>query len=204
MRTNRVLLAATASVLAFALTGCGGDDGGAKVPSAGGAETSASAGATGGGSGGGGGGGGEDELALYVKGQREWVTCMRDNGIDVPDPDETGQVDLSGQGLALKKNPKFIDASKKCSAKKPAVPESVEAANRPKLTPEQIKTKREYAACMQKNGAEDFPDPGPDGYGDEVNSGAPEWNQSSAGAQRAARTCAPIIGAPTDPPAGKG
>ncbi|MEV4877430.1 hypothetical protein [Streptomyces cyaneofuscatus] len=196
MRTNRVLLAATASVLAFALTGCGGDDGGAKVPSAGGAGTSASASAAG--------GGGEDDLAGYVKGQREWVKCMRDNGIDVPDPDETGQVDFSGQGLALKKNPKFMDASEKCSAKQPAVPESVEAANRPKLTPEQIKTKREYAECMQKNGAQDFPDPGPDGYGDDTNSGASGWDQSSAGAQRATRTCAPIIGAPANPPAGKG
>ncbi|MFF9068160.1 hypothetical protein ACF09E_22700 [Streptomyces sp. NPDC014891] len=196
---NRVLLAATATALAFALTGCGSDDGGAKVPSAAGGGTSASAGANAGG-----GGGGEDELTAYVKGQREWVTCMRDNGVDVPDPDETGQVDLSGQGLALKKNPKFIDASKKCSAKKPAVPESVEAANRPKLTPEQIKTKREYAECMQKNGAQDFPDPGPDGYGDETNSGTPGWDQSSAGAQRATRTCAPIIGAPADPPTGKG
>ncbi|MBT2379514.1 hypothetical protein AMK21_19325 [Streptomyces sp. CB00316] len=196
MRTNRVLLAATASILAFALTGCGGDDGGAKVPSAGGASTSASARAAE--------GGGEDDLAGYVKGQREWVKCMRDNGIDVPDPDETGQVDFSGQGLALKKDPKFMDASEKCSAKKPAVPESVEAASRPKLTPEQIKTKREYAECMQKNGAQDFPDPGPDGYGGDINSGAPEWDQSSAGAQRATRTCAPIIGAPTNPSAGKG
>ncbi|MET9290447.1 hypothetical protein [Streptomyces sp. NPDC003077] len=196
MRTKRVLLAAMASVLAFALTGCGGDDGGAKVPSAGGADKSASEKANGGGA--------EDELAVYVKGQREWVKCMRDNGIDVPDPDETGQVDLSGQGLALKKDPKFVGASKKCSAKKPAVPESVEAANRPKLTPEQIKTKREYAECMQKNGAQDFPDPGPDGYGGGSNSGEPEWDQSSAGAQRAMRVCAPIIGDPTNPPAGKG
>ncbi|MGW2084695.1 hypothetical protein [Streptomyces sp. NPDC001880] len=200
MRTNRVLLAATASVLVFALTGCGNDDDGAKVPSAGGADKSASAGATGGGSG----GGGEDELAAYVRGQREWVKCVRDNGVDVPDPDETGQVDLSGQGLALKKNPKFIDASKKCSAKKPAVPESVEAANRPKLTPEQIKAKREYAECMQKNGAPDFPDPGPDGYAGDNNSGVPEWNQSSAGAQRATRTCAPVIGDPANPPVGRG
>jgi hypothetical protein len=196
MRTNRVLLASVASVMAFALSGCGSDDGGAKVPSAGGAGTSASERANGGGA--------EDELAVYVQGQREWVKCMRDNGIDVPDPDESGQVDLSGQGLALKKNPKFVDASKKCSAKKPAVPESVEAANRPKLTPEQIKTKREYAECMQKNGAQDFPDPGPDGYGGDNNSGEPEWDQSSAGAQRATRVCAPIIGNPTNPPAGKG
>ncbi|MGV9251717.1 hypothetical protein [Streptomyces sp. NPDC003697] len=195
MRTNRVLLAAAASVMAFALTGCGGDDGGSKVPTAGGGGSSASAGRK---------GGGGDDVAAYVDSQRKWVACMRENGMDLPDPDSEGQVDLSGQGLAMKKDPKFIKATQKCAKLKGTVPQGLEEANEPKLTPAQIKVKRDYAACMQKNGAPDFPDPGPDGYGGNDNSGRPEWNQSSAGAQRAARLCAPIIGAPTNPPAGKG
>lgn len=200
MRTNRVLLAAAASVLAFALAGCGSDDGGAKVPTAdGGGGSSASAGKTAGTSGGGG-----NDVAAYVESQREWVACMRENGVDLPDPDAKGQVDLSDQGLALKKDPKFLNASKKCADLQGTVPQDLEEANKPKLTAEQIKAKRDYADCMQKNGAPDFPDPGPDGYAENDNSGEPSWDQTSAGAKRATRICAPIIGEPTNPPAAKG
>jgi hypothetical protein len=199
MGTNRVLLAAAASIVAFALAGCGSDDGGSEVPTAGGGDSSASATTTGE-------QGGGDEVAAYVKAQRDWVRCMRDNGVDAPDPDEKGHVDLgSGDGaLALKKDPKFRNASVNCADKQATVPESIENANRPKLTAAQIKVARDFAACMQKNGAPDYPDPGPDGYQRNNNSGIPEWDQSSAGAQRATRICAPISGNPTNQPPAKG
>ncbi|WP_328836458.1 hypothetical protein [Streptomyces europaeiscabiei] len=201
MGTNRVLLAAVASVVAFALTGCGGDDAGSKVPTAGGGDSSTPATTTGE-------QGGGDEVAAYVKAQRDWVRCLRDNGVDAPDPDEKGEVDFGdgdGDGTrALKKDPKFLDASKKCADKKATVPESVENANRPELTAAQIRAARDFAACMQKNGAPDYPDPGPDGYQRNNNSGIPEWDQSSAGAQRATRVCAPISGNPTNQPPAKG
>ncbi|MEU3615451.1 hypothetical protein ABZ725_24430 [Streptomyces sp. NPDC006872] len=197
--TNRVLPAVVASIAAFALAGCGGDDGGSKVPTADGGDSSASARTTGE-------QGGGDEVAAYVKAQRDWVECLRDNGVDAPDPDEKGEVDFgSGDGTrALKKDPKFLDASQKCADKKATVPESIEDANRPKLTAAQIKVARDFAACMQKNGAPDYPDPGPDGYQKNDNSGIPEWDQSSAGAQRATRICAPISGNPTNQPPAKG
>nr|WTB32303.1 hypothetical protein OG781_25020 [Streptomyces sp. NBC_00830] len=197
MRTNRVLLAAAASVMAFALTGCGSGEGGSKVPTAGGGGSSASAGKTGG-------QGGGNDVAAYVESQRKWVACMRENGVDLPDPDSKGQVDMSGQGLALKKDPKFLNASQKCADFKGTVPQALEDANQPKLTPAEIEAARDYAACMQKNGAPDFPDPGPDGYFSNTNSGQSEWDQSSAGAKRATRVCGHIIGVPTDAPAGKG
>lgn len=206
MRTNRLLLAATASVMAFAVTGCGSDDGGAKVPTAGDGTSSASAGTTGGSgaSGGGGGAGGADEIAAYIEGQRTYVACMRENGIDLPDPDAKGRIDYgnAGNAGAMKKDPKFLGASQKCASLAPPVPESLEKANNPKLTPEQLKVRRDYADCMQKNGAPDFPDPGPDG--DWGGSSGSEWDQTSAGAQRATRICAPINGDPTNPPPGKG
>lgn len=196
MRAYRVLLAAAASVMAFALTGCGSGDDGAKVPTAaGGGGSSASAGKTGG-------QGGGNDVAAYVESRRKWVACMRQNGVDLPDPDSKGQVDMSGQGLALKKDPKFMNASKKCAKFNATVPQALEP-DEPKLTSEQMKTQRKYAACMQKNGAPDFPDPGPNGNSND-NSGEPGWDQSSAGAQRATRVCAPIIGEPTNPPSGKG
>lgn len=199
MMTNRVLPAVVASIAAFALTGCGGDDGGSKVPTAGGGDSSASATTTGE-------QGGGDEVAAYVKAQRDWVECLRDSGVDAPDPDEKGEVDFGGAdgARALKKDPTFLKASQKCADKKATVPQSIEDANRPKLTAAQIKVARDFAACMQKNGAPDYPDPGPDGYQKNDNSGIPEWDQSSAGAQRATRICAPISGNPTNQPPAKG
>ncbi|MDT9692511.1 hypothetical protein Q5762_30115 [Streptomyces sp. P9(2023)] len=199
--TNRVLMAAAASVMALALTGCGSDDGGSKVPTAGGATSGTGTGGTGSGSGGSGGGGGsgDGELAAYIDGKRAFVKCLRENGIDAPDPDANGQVDL-GDNAALKKNPTFLKASEKCAAINPPVPEAVEKSLQPKLSPEQIKIRRDYAECMQKNGAPDFPEPAADGY----DAGDIEWDQTSAGAKRATRTCAPIIGDPVDPGPGKG
>lgn len=194
MRTTRVVLAVVASAVAFGLAGCGGGGaGGAKVPTADG-EHSTAAGKPGGQSGG-------SDVSAYVDSQRRWVACMRKNGIDLPDPDSKGQVDMSGLGLDMKKNPKFLNASTKCAKFSATVPQDLDTG--PKLTAAQLKIQRDYAACMQKNGAPDFPDPGPDANRND-NSGDPGWDQSSAGAQRATRICAPIIGAPTNPPAGKG
>ncbi|WP_030690238.1 hypothetical protein [Streptomyces globisporus] len=196
MRTNRVLLAAAAAVTAFALTGCGGGgDGGdeaGKIPTAGDGSPSARTGkATA--------GGGKDEVAAYVEAKRAWVKCMRENGVDVPDPDANGQVEL-GDGAALKKNPTFLKASRTCTSLNPPVPAEIERRLAPKLTPEQIKTRFAYAECMQKNGAPDFPDPEADGnvYGDV------QWDSTTAAAKRAVRTCAPIIGDPVQQGPGKG
>ncbi|MEU8541207.1 hypothetical protein AB0C52_14670 [Streptomyces sp. NPDC048717] len=196
MRTKRVLMAVvTASVMAVTVAGCGGGGDAPEVPTAAGGGASATAGGAKGGADGGGG----DELATYVNAQRKWVKCLRENGVDAPDPNARGQVDFGGDSLALKKDTKYLKASAKCESLLVPVPESVENGNRPKLTPQQIKVKRDYAACMQKNGAPDFPDPGPDGTAQ----GA-EWNQTSAGATRATRICAPIIGESPNPDAGKG
>ncbi|MFB8025288.1 hypothetical protein ACFQ6U_20875 [Streptomyces sp. NPDC056465] len=193
MRTNWVVLAAAASVMAFTLTGCGGDDGGAKVPTAGGGDASASASGTGG-------QGGGDDVAAYVTAQRAYVKCLRENGVDAPDPDARGNIDFGGgdQARALKKDQKFRTATEKCAEYQAAVPESVEKGNQPTLSAEQIKVKVEYAECMRKNGAADFPDPGPDGLGQG------EWDQTSAGGKRAARICGPIVGVPENPGRGKG
>ncbi|MFF1509223.1 hypothetical protein [Streptomyces sp. NPDC058326] len=200
MRTKRVLTAVAASVVAFALTGCGGgSDGSGKIPTA--ADGTASAG-TGGGTATGGDSGsaaGKDEVAAYVEARRAWVSCLRENGVDAPDPDANGQVDL-GDGVALKKNPTFLKASEKCAPLNRTVPKEIERRLAPKLTPEQIKTQFAFAECMQKNGAPDFPDPEPDGnvYGDI------QWDSTTAAAKQAARTCAPIIGDPVEQGPGKG
>ncbi|WP_328748490.1 hypothetical protein OHT57_23660 [Streptomyces sp. NBC_00285] len=192
MRTNRVLLAAAASVAALTLAGCGGGDGGPKVPTAGGGTARASGTASTQ-------SGGDDDMAAYVEAQRAYVTCLRDNGIDAPDPDARGNVVFGDDDLlALKKDAKFRAATGKCAEHQIAVPESVENGNQPSLSAEQIKVKRAYATCMQDNGAADFPDPGPDGLGQG------EWDQSSASAKRAIRICGPIVGVPAGSGPGKG
>jgi hypothetical protein len=190
VRANRVLLAAVASVMALALTGCGGDEGESDIPTAasGGATTqSADSDAQGGG----------DDVAAYVQAQREYVKCLRENGVDAPDPDDKGNIDF-GDNRALKKDAKFQAATEKCADHLAAVPESIEKDNQSKLTAEQIKVKQQYAKCMQENGAADFPDPGPDGLGQG------DWDQSSAGAKRAIRICGPIVGVPESAGPGKG
>jgi hypothetical protein len=194
MRTNRVPLAAAASIVVFVLTGCGGGDGGSKVPTAAGGGVSTASSTTGGQ------GGGSDDVAAYVKAQREYVNCLRENGVDAPDPDAEGTIDFgSGDNVRdLKKDPKFRAATQKCAKYLAAVPESVEKSNQPKLSAEQIKVKRKYAECMQNNGAPDFPDPGPDGLGQG------EWNQTSAGAKRAIRICGSVVGVPENAGPGKG
>ena len=127
MRTNRVLMAGlTASVMAITLAGGEGDA--PKVPTAGGDNPSAASGKTAT-------PGGGDDVSAYVNAQREWVKCLRENGVDAPDPDAKGQVDF-GDNAALKKDTKFLNASEKCASLVAAVPESLENANQPNLTPE--------------------------------------------------------------------
>ncbi|MFE7580919.1 hypothetical protein ACFU5Y_05045 [Streptomyces gardneri] len=204
MRTNRVLLAAAAAAVTLALTGCGGGgEGAGRIPTAVDPTTTTTTTATGGTggttAGNSSGGGGKDEVTAYVEAQRAWVKCLRANGVDAPDPDENGQVDL-GDARPLKSNPASRKALEKCGKDKPSVPAEIERRLAPKLTPEQIKKQFEFAACMQKNGAPDFPDPEPDGntYGDA------QWDSTTAAAKQAGRTCAPIIGDPVEQGPGKG
>jgi hypothetical protein len=187
MRTTPRVLTAAASVMALALTGCDTDGGGAKVPTAGGATPTASSN-----------GGANGALAEWVDGQRAYVKCLRENGVDAPDPDAKGKIDF-GDTRVLKENPVYMKASMKCASFSLPVPEGMEESSQPKLSPEQIKTKREYAECMQKNGVPDFPEPGPDGRQRDV-----LWDSTSAAAKQATRTCAPIIGAPVNPGPAKG
>jgi hypothetical protein len=139
--------------------------------------------------------GSSDDVSTYLDGMRTWVKCVRDKGIDVSDPDPLGQVTFPGDPAAQKADPKFEQAQQQCASVRPPVPDSVLEQRKPKLTPEQVETNRKYAQCMQGNGAADFPDPGPDGYPPRDT----KWNQTSAGAQKASRTCAPIIGDPATP-----
>jgi hypothetical protein len=183
----RAGIAIAAIGLGLALAGCGGA-GEPEVPSAaptGQRPTTAA---------------GTDDVAAYVEGVRAWVACLRGHGIQVSDPDPTGQVTFTGDLGALKGDPAFEQGQQACASLIQPVPESVVRARRPPLTPGQIETQRQYARCMQTNGAPDFPDSGPDGYPPRN----AQWNQTSADARRASLACAAIIGDPAPQPTGLG
>ncbi|MGW3498186.1 hypothetical protein [Streptomyces sp. NPDC001020] len=184
---SRVWLAGMASVVALTVAGCGGGDNGNEVASAGHGKTSAGSTKK-----------SSSELADYIEAQRKWVGCLRDAGLDAADPDAHGRVDL-GITAKSKQDPKILKAQEKCAKLSVPVPESVERANQPELTKEEISRNKKYASCMQEHGAPDFPDVDETGRSPEVT-----WDSTSAGAKRATRECGPIIGVPTNPPPAKG
>ncbi|WP_157250157.1 hypothetical protein [Nonomuraea typhae] len=86
---------------------------------------------------------------------RKFAQCMRDNGIDLPDP-EPGE----GKGMMVL-NPKdvnkaqFKKAAEACKQYRPF-------RDRADMKPEDLERLRDYAACMRENGV-DMPDPDPGG-----------------------------------------
>lgn len=171
----RKYLLCVAAGAALALSGCGGGTA-PKVASAGGTPSAAAD---------------ADERAAYVDGMREWVRCLRRHGVQASDPDSKGSVEFPGDKAALKKDPAFQAAQQACKDKLPPMPADLE--EHPSLSPRQVDQRKRYARCMQQNGAPDFPDPQADGSYPETS-----WDQDSAGAKRAGRACAPIIGHPTE------
>lgn len=102
---------------------------------------------------------------------RQFAQCMRDQGIDMPDP-EFIEGEGGGGGFALKAeagvatdaapadqaNPredmgKFKEAIQACQKYQP------QGGEMGKIDPEMEAKMREFAKCMRENGVEDFPDP---------------------------------------------
>ncbi|MEH0841829.1 hypothetical protein V6U81_05455 [Micromonospora sp. CPCC 205711] len=176
-----------AAALVLLVGGCGGDTKEPSVASAGGTPAAAST---------------AEAVTAYVEGVRKYVACLRDEGVQVSDPDAKGKIEFSGDRRALKSDPKWRAAQIKCNDLNPPVPQGLE--DKPVLTPEQIEAARRYAQCMQTNGAPSFPDPGPDGYQPDSNDGTSAWDPTSPGAKRASAACASIVGQPASPGAGVG
>ncbi|MFC6015593.1 hypothetical protein ACFP2T_05215 [Plantactinospora solaniradicis] len=130
--------------LGLALAGCGGPDSGTGVATAGGGPeagptASASAAAL----------SNEDR-------QREFAKCMRENGVDMPDP-EPGQGGIRIERRAGDDGAKMEAAMQKCRSLLPNGGEGM------KLDAEQIEQVRQMAKCMRENGVPNFPDPNADG-----------------------------------------
>jgi hypothetical protein len=114
----------------------------------------------------------EDELL-------DWVECMRDEGIDIPDPtrDSEGNLVIEGPGMRIGSGESSSGTSSDDGAddgdEPPVDPEKMDAAMEacgppPNLGPNDIseedrqameESALEFAECMRDQGIEDFPDP---------------------------------------------
>ena len=86
---------------------------------------------------------------------RKFAQCMRDHGVDMPDPDPDGGGGLkmlSGKAADKQKISKALESCRTTTGFKDAV--------QPKA--DQVDTLRQLAQCMRANGV-DMPDPNPDG-----------------------------------------
>jgi hypothetical protein len=132
--------------VALALAGCAGrtNNDGHDVATAGGTSHGASASAS-------------AAPADEAEKQRQFARCMRDNGIDMPDPKSDGNggfgIQIGGDGSNPPDRAKVDAAMQKC---KQYLPNGGEP---PKQDPAQQEKVRQYAKCMRDNGVPNFPDP---------------------------------------------
>lgn len=126
----------TAGLLLVALAGCGSAESGDDVASAGGKNSPT----------------GSPAPRAGDDGGLEYAKCMRDNGIDMPDP-EPGKLPPVLHG------PPGSTEDKALTACKQFLPNGGEPEE---ISQEDLEKVREYTKCMRDNGI-DMPDPGPDG-----------------------------------------
>jgi hypothetical protein len=163
--TRSVLFAVPLLVLAVALGACGGDSTGGDSD-----------------------GGNATQASDHEK-QLAFARCMRDNGVDMPDPKPIGDGGLAvAAGSAADANdPAFNAALEKCRSKLPN-------GGQPRpLTPEQREKQLAFAKCMRENGITDFPDPPAEGAPRQApklpKPGEPGYEAAIDGYQKAAEKC---------------
>lgn len=86
---------------------------------------------------------------------RQFAQCMRDHGVDMPDPDDSGRVTI--QRGAGGDQEDVEAAMQACEQYAPF------GGERPELDPAQLEELRAHSRCIRDNGVPSFPDPGSDG-----------------------------------------
>ncbi|GAA1862239.1 hypothetical protein [Actinomadura bangladeshensis] len=108
-----------------------------------------------------GGAGGTAKAAGDDQKLREFAQCMRENGVDMPDPKD-GRVEIRasgkpGEGGVPKNGGEVEAAQKKCAHLMP------NGGKPRKPKPEDLARMRAFSTCMRDHGVSEFPDPKPDG-----------------------------------------
>ncbi|GAA4731960.1 hypothetical protein Prum_003250 [Phytohabitans rumicis] len=83
----------------------------------------------------------------------KYVQCMREQGIDMPDPGAGGGMEFTDATAE-----KMKAASEACRQYMPA-----EGELQQQVSAEDLEQMRKLAQCMREKGIDKFPDPGPDG-----------------------------------------
>jgi hypothetical protein len=132
----RIRTTAAAALIALALTGCGGADDGAGVASADTGASDASPAA-------------DAPQGPPDDGGLRFAQCMRENGVDMPDPEP-------GQPVRLQIRPGQEAAMEACQQYRPQ-------GRGPGggMDPQMAENMRNLAQCMRDNGVDAFPDPDP-------------------------------------------
>ena len=176
MRTTRFTSTLVVALSTLALAACGEDGGGS--------------------------GGGDTTADGRKDGALKFARCMRENGVDMPDPktDENGMVVIEGGGKNESRpgeDPDFEKADAACR-------KHLQDALPPKISEEQAKEFKEkalaHAKCMREQGV-DFPDPRI-GEGGEVSVeiGADGLDPQSPKFKAAQEKCGSPLGAPGETP----
>jgi hypothetical protein len=111
--------------------------------------------------GGGAGAGGTAKAAGDDDKMREFARCMRENGVDMPDP-KGGRVEIRASAKPAgpggpKESTEVEAAQKKCAHLMP------NGGKPKKPKPEELAKMRAVSKCMRDHGVGEFPDPKPDG-----------------------------------------
>jgi hypothetical protein len=98
----------------------------------------------------------QDRRSQAQEAMLDYAKCMRDNGVDVPDPQFNG-------GRVTQRGPDGNVPEDKLRAAEEACREHMEKVEPPELSEEQKQEMKDaalaHARCMRKHGIENFPDP---------------------------------------------
>ncbi|GAA1285323.1 hypothetical protein Psi02_32200 [Planotetraspora silvatica] len=164
-----------AALLAFAV-GCGQADGSPGVASVKGTETASQASAS------------PTPSVDPAEQGRKFAQCMRDHGVDMPDPETDGK-----GGMRLR-----VDGEKGGEAKVQKAMEACRSLNPfgekgPEVTPEQQEKLLAFAQCMRDHGV-DMPDPDFSGGGVKITGGGPGFGPDDPKFQKATEACRDKLG----------
>jgi hypothetical protein len=115
---------------------------------------------------------------------RAFAQCMRDHGVDMPDPDTAGGPGGGNIKITVSGAPGATDAAMNaCKDKLP------NGGNPPSMSPELQEQLRAFAQCMRDHGV-DMPDPDPNSGGLRINaSGGPKVSPDDPTFQAAQEAC---------------